>query len=67
MEIIIGAFLATALLFIGRCWGRQEHPRQEHYHIDMDGQVKAPIFGQDAFNHMKHNGRATVFRPGRQA
>jgi hypothetical protein len=67
MEIIIGAILATALLFIGRCWGRQESPRTEHYHIDLDGQVKPPIFGQDAFEHMRRTGRATVFRPGRQA
>lgn len=64
LETIIGAVLATALLFIGRCWGRQESPRTEHYHIDLDAPAK-PIFNQDAFRHMREHGRATVYRPGR--
>jgi hypothetical protein len=64
MEIIIGAALATALLHIGRCWGRQESPRTEHYHIDMGLQPK-PIFDQAAYTHMREHGRATVLRPGR--
>lgn len=42
LEIIIGAFLATALLYIGKCWGQQRHNRTYHIHTTPEA-VKAAV------------------------
>ncbi len=65
LEVLVGAILATALLYIGRCWGKQEQTisiKTEPIGQDVFGQ---DVFGQDDFNHMIQNGRATKIRRGR--
>lgn len=74
LEVLVGAMLATALLYIGRCWGKQEQTvsikaepiGQDVFGQDVFGQdvFGQDVFGQDDFNHMRQNGRATKIRRG---
>ncbi len=69
LEVLVGATLATALLYIGRCWGKQEQTisiKTEPIGQDVFGQdvFGQDVFGQDDFNHMRQNGRATKIRRG---
>ena len=57
LEVLVGAILATTLLYIGRCWGKQEQV--------MSIRTEPPdLFNQNDFNHMIQNGQATKIRRG---
>lgn len=64
LDVIVGAVLATALIYTGRCWGRQE----QHIYIRVDKLPEAPrdkvLFSESAYAQMRQNGRATVYRQG---
>ena len=68
VENIVMAILTTALLYIGRCWGRQEPVKQDiKFSVhDIFPEKPEPPFSQSDFEHLKRTGRATVMRRGRQ-